>query len=51
LKQYQDSLEMVKIGLVLDPTNKAMQSLKKKATDYCTKQKEEFAKGMKKFFQ
>lgn len=50
LRQFQDSLEMVKMGLVLDPSNKAMQSLEKKANNYCIQQKNEFAKGMKKFF-
>ncbi|XP_046450206.1 FK506-binding protein-like [Daphnia pulex] len=50
LRQFQDSLETVKMGLVLDPSNKAMQSLEKKANNYCIQQRNEFAKGMKKFF-
>ena len=50
LKQYQNALDVVKIGLALDPTNKAMQNLKKKAAYFCTQQEQGLVKGMKKFF-
>lgn len=50
LKQYQDALDVVKTGLALDPTNKAMKNLERKAANFCSQQDQGLVKGMKKFF-
>ena len=50
LKQYDDSLHILMQGLALDPTNKAMHTLKKEATILISQQETTLAEGMKKFF-
>ncbi|KAI9563336.1 hypothetical protein GHT06_010797 [Daphnia sinensis] len=50
LKQFQDSFDVVKIGLALDPTNKAIVALKRQVVAACNEQEKTFAQGIKKFF-
>ncbi|KAK4025800.1 FK506-binding protein-like [Daphnia magna] len=50
LKQFQDSFDVVKIGLALDPTNKAIVTLERQVVAACNEQEKTFVKGIKKFF-
>ncbi|XP_057367878.1 FK506-binding protein-like [Daphnia carinata] len=50
LKQFQDCFDVVKIGLTLDPTNKAIGTLERQVFAACKEQEKTFAQGIKKFF-
>ena len=48
--KFEDSLKILKYGIELDPTNKAMKQMAETAAKKCREQDEVIAKGMKKFF-
>lgn len=51
LKRYQESLAAVELGLTLEPSNKALQTLKRSALSGLKDQEAYLVNGMRKFFK
>ena len=51
LRRFQESLDALRAGLSIEPSNKALLSLKRKVETGCKEQDAELAKGLKKYFQ